>query len=90
MKTVKKNEEIKRVSDKTAEDLVANKGFSYCQKKEWKTAVRDVVKEKKTTLIVVDTSQNLSKEEMEVATTLLAPEKKKISGRQRQKQLGEN
>lgn len=41
MKTIKKDELIKRVSDDKAVDLVRD-GWSYTSKIEWKTLVRDV------------------------------------------------
>ena len=44
MKCVKKNDDIKRVSDKYAEELVS-KGWNYIPKKEWKI-VRDSAKNK--------------------------------------------
>lgn len=40
MKTVKKENEIKRVSDELALEMVHNKGYMYCPKSEWKK-VRD-------------------------------------------------
>lgn len=42
MKTIKNilTEEIKRVPDKKAFQMVSNKGWSFCPKKEWK-AIRD-------------------------------------------------
>ena len=47
MKTIKKDNEIIRVDDNTAEFRVKNSGYSYASKSEWKEKVRDVVKEKK-------------------------------------------
>lgn len=44
MKTIKKNSEYKRVSDKTADEMVSFKGWSFCPKQEWKQNVRDVGK----------------------------------------------
>ena len=41
MKTIKKDEVIKRVSDDKAADL-ARDGWSYTSKTEWKTLVRDI------------------------------------------------
>ena len=41
MKCVKKNEEIRRVSDAVADDLIA-KGWAFCGKQEWKNKVRDI------------------------------------------------
>jgi len=41
MKTIKKDELIKRVSDDKAVDFVRD-GWSYTSKTEWKTLVRDV------------------------------------------------
>lgn len=43
MKCVKNNNEVRRVSDAVATELVA-KGWSFCGKQEWKKAVRDVKK----------------------------------------------
>ena len=40
MKCVKKNEEIKRVSDTIAMDLVTNKGWAYAAKQEYKTIMK--------------------------------------------------
>jgi len=42
MKTIRKGEEIKRVSDEDAEFKVKNQGFEYCPKNLWKTEVRNV------------------------------------------------
>ena len=42
MKTIKKGEEIKRVSDEEAELNVKNYGYEYCPKTVWKTQVRNV------------------------------------------------
>ena len=42
MKTIRKGEEIKRVSDKEAELSVKNYGYEYCPKTVWKTEVRNV------------------------------------------------
>lgn len=36
MKTVKKQEEVRRVSDKVATELVDNNGWKYCPKSEVK------------------------------------------------------
>lgn len=36
MKCVKKEGQIKRVSDKLAQDLVAGGDWKYCPKSEWK------------------------------------------------------
>ena len=41
MKTIKKDEVIKRVSDDKAAELVRD-GWSYTSKTEWKTLVRDI------------------------------------------------
>jgi len=47
MKTVKDpSGKIKRVRDETAFDMVANKGWNFCPKKEWKENVRDGNKKK--------------------------------------------
>jgi hypothetical protein len=40
MKTVKKNEDVLRVSDKAAKEMVKDGGWSYCPKSEWRK-VRD-------------------------------------------------
>ena len=42
MKTIRKGEEIKRVSDEDAEFKVKNQGFEYCPKNLRKTEVRNV------------------------------------------------
>ena len=41
MKCIKHGEQIKRVSDEQAFEMVANKGWAYCPKSEWKEKVRD-------------------------------------------------
>jgi hypothetical protein len=41
MKTIKKDNEIKRVEDEKADELVKGGSWSYCTKKEWKKNVRD-------------------------------------------------
>ena len=46
MKTIKKDEVIKRVSDDKAVSLVRD-GWSYTSKSEWKTLVRDINKKPK-------------------------------------------
>lgn len=46
MKTIKKDEVIRRVSDDKAESLVRD-GWSYTSKSEWKTLVRDINKKPK-------------------------------------------
>ena len=46
MKTIKKDEVIKRVSDDKAASLVRD-GWSYTSKSEWKTLVRDINKKPK-------------------------------------------
>ena len=46
MKTIKKADEIKRVEDKNADEMVKN-GWSFCPKKEWKTKIRGNIKVKK-------------------------------------------
>tara|TARA_Y100000004_G_scaffold186267_1_gene237553 strand:+ start:1908 stop:2069 length:162 start_codon:yes stop_codon:yes gene_type:complete len=40
MKTIKKNKQVKRVSDKQAQEMV-KEGWKYCSKSEWKKKVRD-------------------------------------------------
>ena len=42
MKTIKKGDDIKRVSDSEAEHKVKNQGYEYCPKNIWKTNVRNV------------------------------------------------
>jgi len=37
MKTIQKNEQIKRVKDDDAEFLVKNQGWKYCSKSLWKS-----------------------------------------------------
>ena len=37
MKTIRKGEEIKRISDKDAEFRVKHQGYEYCSKTVWKT-----------------------------------------------------
>jgi hypothetical protein len=46
MKTIKRGEEIKRVSDNEAITLV-KEGWAYCPKSEWKQNVRDKDKKEK-------------------------------------------
>lgn len=46
MKTIKKDEVIKRVNDEKAAGLVRD-GWSYTSKSEWKTLVRDINKKPK-------------------------------------------
>jgi len=41
MKCIKKHGEIKRVNDSDADKMVAEEGWSYCPKSEWKKEVRD-------------------------------------------------
>lgn len=36
MKTVKKDDKVRRVKDKAAVKMVANEGWQYCPKSEWK------------------------------------------------------
>lgn len=47
MKTVKKLDEILRVTDERADYLVKNQGYSYTPKQIWKTFVRDADKKQK-------------------------------------------
>lgn len=42
MKTIRKGNEIKRVSDDDAENRVKNQGYEYCPKNVWKENVRNV------------------------------------------------
>tara|TARA_Y100001938_G_scaffold151084_1_gene245795 strand:+ start:2894 stop:3121 length:228 start_codon:yes stop_codon:yes gene_type:complete len=42
MKTIKKGDDIKRVSDSEAEHKVKNQGYEYCPKNIWKTNVRNL------------------------------------------------
>jgi len=44
MKTIRKDELIKRVSDDAAKFRVENQGWIYITKEEWKRSVRDAVK----------------------------------------------
>ena len=37
MKTIRKGEEIKRISDKDADFRVKHQGYEYCSKTVWKT-----------------------------------------------------
>jgi hypothetical protein len=41
MKCIKKHGEIKRIEDSKADKMVAEEGWSYCPKSEWKKEVRD-------------------------------------------------
>jgi len=45
MKCIKKHGEIKRVSDSEAHEMVSNKEWNYCPKKEWKEKTRGSAKE---------------------------------------------
>jgi hypothetical protein len=47
MKCVKKDKNIKRVSDQKAHDMVDNHGWEFIPKEEWKKKVRDKSKNKK-------------------------------------------
>jgi len=47
MKTIKKDEVIKRYSDERAVSLVRTEGWEYTSKLEWKTLVRDINKKPK-------------------------------------------
>lgn len=71
--------EIKRVSEERADELVA-KGWTFCSKKRWKMEVRDIVK--------VAAVEAVIEQALEAPVTV--PEKKKVQGRQRMKKLGEN
>jgi hypothetical protein len=46
MKTVKKKDLIKRVSDAIAVEMTTNQGWIYVPKSEWKNEVRNVKNEK--------------------------------------------
>lgn len=41
MKTVKNADQIKRVPNQKARELVLDEGWKYCPKHEWKEKVRD-------------------------------------------------
>jgi hypothetical protein len=43
MKTIKRSDEVLRVADKKAEEMVKNQGYKYCPKSEWKP-IRDAAK----------------------------------------------
>jgi len=47
MKTIKKDEVIKRYSDERAASLVSTEGWEYTSKSEWKSLVRDINKKPK-------------------------------------------
>ena len=47
MKTIKKDDVIKRYSDERAASLVREEGWIYTSKLEWKTLVRDINKKPK-------------------------------------------
>lgn len=47
MKTIKKDDVIKRYSDERAASLVREDGWIYTSKLEWKTLVRDINKKPK-------------------------------------------
>ena len=40
MKCIKKGEQIKRVKDQEALEMVESEGWEYCPKSEWKEKVR--------------------------------------------------
>ena len=84
MKCVKNlsTQEIKRVSDERAADLVANKGWSFTSKKEWKTSVRDVV--------VIPVKIEAPAAELGTETPVEPVKKQKVQGRQFAKRTGEN
>jgi hypothetical protein len=46
MKTIRQNNDIRRVADKAAVTLVNQRGWSYAPKSIWKSLVRDVNKQK--------------------------------------------
>ena len=71
--------EVKRVSDKSAANLVANKNWAYCPKKVWKEQVRDAVK-------IIPVVEPVTAEEVVVKKE----KKAKVSGRQFAKNHGEN
>jgi hypothetical protein len=81
MKCVSKDNEIKRVSNENAEDLVNNKGWSFCSKKCWKLEARNIKQVKE---VVIPA---FSEETTEVK---VVEKKKRVSGRQREKTLGNN
>lgn len=62
MKTVKDSSgKIKRVRDETAFDMVDNKGWNFCPKKEWKENVRDGNKKKEEGKSIKSEKDNKSK-----------------------------
>jgi len=84
MKCIKKDETIKRVANNIAEDMVVNKGWTFCSKKTWKKEVRDVKKEK------VEVPNATTLEAMAEADKIVEVKKKVVSGRQLAKKRGEN
>ena len=80
MKCIKKDSKINRVPDHIAIDMVENKGWVFCNKKEWKKQVRDAVK--------VEAIKEI--EVVAEAVEVVEEKKKKPQGRQRAKKLGEN
>lgn len=81
MKCIIKDSEIRRVSNENAKDLVTNKGWSYISKKRWKLEARDIKQVKE---VVIPA---FSEETTEVK---VVEKKKRVSGRQREKTLGNN
>lgn len=81
MKCIIKGSEIKRVSNENAEELVSNKGWAYISKKQWKREARDIKQVKE--VIIPAFSE-------EAAEVKVVEKKKKVSGRQREKTLGNN
>ena len=78
MKCNKKDNIIKRVADNIAADLVANKGWAFTSKKDWKMNVRDVVVAKVEVVPEV------------AAEVPVVEKKKKPQGRQLAKKTGQN
>ena len=52
MKCVKKGDEIRKVSDNDAAQLVKDAGWSYCKREEWRKKVRDAGKKADATVPV--------------------------------------
>lgn len=68
MKTVKKANEYKRVTDDVAKNMVKKDGWIYCKKMEWKEKVRGFIKQKPITPKTVKKSI-----EKEVKKEVVAP-----------------
>ena len=81
MKCIIKDSEIKRVSNENAKELVSNKGWAYISKKRWKLEARDI---KQVREVVIPAFSE------EATKVKVVEKKKKVSGRQREKTLGNN